>query len=192
MNLIQNFFCALSECFCEIFPETLVAYKSLLTFSVQDQEFVEHKFRDYIVSNRDALVSKNVHGLPCLVFDDKLPPVDLASILCHPQGQANSDIIWDHIFVIIKFLVPDTLVSITPAPCSATDFVTSMVAKVESALPHLDSKTPPEEIFKTIANSDILPELFAQFQTQLKTRPDLSPANLIMAAAQLLLSRQSE
>ena len=192
MNLIQNFFCALSECFCEIFPETLSVYKSLLTLSKSDQELVENKFQQFISEHRHVLVNRDVQNLPEMTFDGVLPSIDLKKIIDHPQGQANADTIWDHIFVIIKFLSPETDLSIAPASQSASDFIENIVSQVTGSIPDLNSDMAPQDIFKSIANSEMLPGLFSQIQSQMNSRPEFSPANLIMAAAQLLLKRPQQ
>lgn len=187
MNLILNFFAALSECFCDTFPETLTVYKSLLT---DRRAQLEVAFGEYILANAAQILSRDPN-LPPIELGEGLPQISLSKILHHPIGIQNDSSIWAHLEVLCNQYCP----AIQHQQKTPVDMINSLIDKISANMTPLETidgqPSKPEDLFKNLFNSNVFGDIISQVQQEMAQNPHLTPQDLVMAAAQVLTAPPS-
>lgn len=181
MSLILNFFAALSDCFCETHPETLVVYKLFLTNKTREQ--IEQYFGNWVIKNVDQIVRRSAN-LSDMVLGENVPTINLRAILSHPIGIQNESSIWAHLQVIVDQYCP-----VVPQK-SATDVISSLMNKISISMQSvetIDDEPPkPGDVMKNLFKPDVFAGILEHVQKEMSEQPHVTPQELIMAATQLL------
>ena len=202
MNHTLNFFAALSECFCDTFPETLATYKTLLTLGAGQLGELEAQFKVYILANKEAIGARRFQALEALKLFDEIPEINFQRIYQDPVGVANDEVIWAHLCLILQsYLPPDEVsdalaVTNRPTHSSAESFIENLVTRVAEGLPALDETASPQECIQALLRSDAFSQMFNEIQYQVTSHresgtTEFTPANLLLTATKILM-RQSE
>ena len=182
INLIINFFFALSECFCEQFPETLLTYKRLLSCSPDEMVAVESSVKVFVTQSKDALVNKDSSQLPVLVLFDE--SIDLNQIfMC---ARDNAEVIWSHLHLIMATYFPNEEMPVVEPQESAVNFIEKMIVQVASQMPPIDPTANPQQVFTELLKTDIISNIFTQVQSQMAKQADFTPSNLLLAVSKVL------
>ena len=181
MSQILNFFAALSDCFCDTHPETLLVYKLLLTNATREQ--IEQNFGNWVIKNADQIVSRSPN-LSEIYLGENVPKINLRAILSHPIGIQNESSIWAHLQVIVDQFCP-----VIPQK-SATDVISSLMDKISNSIQvveTIDGEPPkPADVIKNLFNADVFAGILEHVQKEMSEQPHMTPQDLIMAATQLL------
>ena len=206
MNQLIKFFGALSECYCDTYPETLAAFKHILTLAPGQVVDFETKCREYILVNKDAILTQDKSLLTPFILFYNIPAIDLVQILGDAQTGDNAAVIWAHLQLILKSYIPDAIVqpieessNIVAKPPISTEsamgFIEKIVDTITHNLPPMHENATPKEILESLLHSDTLLNAFDTIQSEFKqmqenTSMELSPENILMCATQMMMKRR--
>jgi len=182
MDLVVNFFCALSECYHISFPATLHIYKSLLEMHPRELKNIGSYFESYLRENKQIILDKKSSELPKIQLPG-LQELDIASLF--DLSGENNETIWSHFHVILKAYFPTEIIPQTSAPRKTVELIENIVSKISTKLPPVDETLPPQQIMQSILQSPVFMEIFADVQNEMIAhRDEMTPANLLLAASQ--------
>ena len=164
---ISNFTSELVELFSKQ-QRSLKLYGRLInkTTLVHDKSIKKHidTFREFCISNRDAIMTKNVNKLKMskISYSQRVF-IDMTDIF-RLSDKENSKVIWEHLLCISALVDPagkarevlkENLMS-GKTGCGETNFLTDIIDKVEK---HVDPDANPMEAVSSIMKSGIFTDL---------------------------------
>ena len=163
---IANFTNDLASVFGELHrPLKLYAHLITKTTIAHDKPILKHieAFREFCVSNRDAISEKNINNLAFRkIFYSKRVFIDMGFIF-QKSDPETTNIIWKHLLTISALVDPTGKAreilkeqTKTGASVDEANFLTDIISKVES---HVDPNANPMEAVSSIMKSGIFTDL---------------------------------